>query len=192
MQANRAGKTTVLLVDDHTIVREGLHSLLDDEADIEIIGEAENGQQAIAFARELSPDVIVMDIAMPSLNGIQATRMIRKDNPQARIIILSMYTENEFVSQVIHMGAMGYLVKQTAASDLVKAIHEVRKGNAYFSPSISKLIVEKLTKTIAENPSTHPNFALTARETEILQLISEGHSNKEIGVRLDISVKTVE
>ena len=189
---NQAKTITVLLVDDHTIVREGLRALLDGESDIEIIGEAENGQQAVTIAKNLRPAVIVMDIAMPLLNGLQATRMIKKELPQAKIIILSMYTDGEFVSQVIRNGASGYLVKQTAASDLLKAIREVRQGNAYFSPSISRMIVERITQSMIEGHDSQPILLLTSREIEILQLITEGLSNKDISLQLDISVKTVE
>jgi DNA-binding NarL/FixJ family response regulator len=185
-------KTAVLLVDDHTIVREGLRALLDGETDVEIVGEAENGQKAIVLAKSLRPDVVVMDIAMPILNGLEATRVIKKENPQVKIIVLSMYTDDEFVSQVIRLGASGYLAKQTAAADLRKAIREVMLGNAYFSPSISRMIVERLSRSMIKEQDPRPFYALTSREIQILQLITEGLSNKEISLQLEISVKTVE
>ena len=189
---HQPGRITLLLVDDHTIVREGLRALLEGESDVEIIGEAENGQQAIAMAKELRPDIVVMDIAMPILNGLQATHVIRKESPRTRIIILSMYTDDEFVVQVIRHGASGYLVKHTAAADLLTAIHEVKRGNAYFSPSISRMIVEKLSTSMRGGDDQQATLSLTSREVQVLQLITEGLSNKDISVQLEISVKTVE
>ncbi len=182
----------VLLADDHTILRQGLRSLLESEQDINVVGEAENGQQAVTMARNLRPTVVVMDIAMPIMNGMQATRIIKKKYPETKIIILSMYTDEDFVTQVVQLGASGYLVKQTAATDLINAIREVTQGNAYFSPSISRLIAEKLKQVNDNKTKHHLLYALTTREEEVLQLISEGKSNKDISIHLDISIKTVE
>src|SRR5579871_5774433 len=131
-------KITVLLADDHTVVRQGLRALLAVESDIEIVGEADTGRLAVQLAKKLLPDVVVMDIAMPLLNGLEATRQIAKQTPATKVLILSSYSDDEYVQQLTEAGAAGYLVKQTAANDLLKAIREAHKGNAYFSPSIAK------------------------------------------------------
>src|SRR5229473_2339021 len=131
-------KITVLLADDHTIVRQGFRLLLEAEADIAVVGEAETGRQAVQLVRKLHPDVVVMDIAMPLLNGLEATRQITRQVPTSKVLILSSYSDDEYVQQLTEAGAAGYLVKQTAANDLLKAIREAQKGNAFFSPSIAK------------------------------------------------------
>ena len=135
-------KITVLLADDHTVVRQGLRSLLAAETDIEVVGEAETGRQALQLARKLQPHVIVMDLAMPQLNGLEATRQITQEVPASRVIILSSYSDDEYVQQLTDAGAIGYLLKQTASNDLIKAIREARQGNAYFSPAISRRMLE--------------------------------------------------
>ena len=135
-------KIRVLLVDDHTVVRQGLRVLLEAEADIAVIGEAETGRQAVQLATKLMPDVVVMDIAMPMLNGLEATRQIIKALPNAKVLVLSSYSDDEYVHQLTEAGAAGYLLKQTAAADLIKAVREARKGNAFFSPAISKRLLE--------------------------------------------------
>jgi DNA-binding NarL/FixJ family response regulator len=144
------------------------------------------------MALRLHPSVVVMDIAMPLLNGVHATRLIREKDPHVKVIVLSMYAAEEFVTQSIASGASGYLVKQYAAAELLLAIREVVKGHAYFSPSVSRLLVEKLGRAIRGEEAVQPMSPLTYREIEVLQLISEGLSNKDISVELDISVKTVE
>src|SRR6185295_6324583 len=131
-------KITVLLADDHTVVRAGLRALLEAEEDINVVGETENGREAVRMAKHLQPDVVVMDIAMPSLNGLEATRQVTRESPKSRVLILSSYSNDEYVQQLTDAGSTGYLVKQTAAQDLVAAIREVKKGNAFFSPAISK------------------------------------------------------
>src|SRR6185503_9051547 len=136
-------KIKVLLVDDHTVVRQGLRVLLEAEQDIEIVGEADTGRQAVQMTRKLAPDVVVMDIAMPNLNGLEATRQILKEMPKAKVLVLSSYSDDEYVHQMTEAGAAGYLLKQTAATDLIKAIREARKGNAFFSPSISKRLLDQ-------------------------------------------------
>ncbi len=186
-------KTTILLADDHTVVRQGLRSLLAAESDIEVIGEAETGRQALQLARKLKPDVIVMDIAMPLLNGLEATRQIVQEIPTARIIILSSYSDDEYVEQLTSAGAIGYLLKQNAANDLIKAIREARQGNAYFSPTISRRMLEHYRRAFANGqPVRKAADALTSREREVLQLIAEGNTNKQIAAELSISIKTVE
>src|SRR5246127_5203697 len=186
-------KITVLLADDHTVVRQGLRALLVVEGDIEIVGEADTGRQAVTMAKKLLPDVVVMDIAMPLLNGLEATRQISKQVPTTKVLILSSYSDDEYVQQLTEAGAAGYLVKQTAASDLIKAIREAYRGNAYFSPSIAKRLRDHYREAFisgqAAKPRTH---SLTSREAEVLQLIAEGKPNKQIAAELCISIKTVE
>jgi DNA-binding NarL/FixJ family response regulator len=185
---------SVLLVDDHNIVRQGLKALLTAEGDITIAAEAQTGREAVQLAAKLHPEVVVMDLAMPLLNGWEATRQILKAAPSAKILVLSTYDSEEHVQQAITAGAAAYLIKQTAAADLVKAIREVRKGNAYFSPPIAQRLREKTYMSGSEpNPEPTPaNVELTLREAEVLQLIAEGFANKQIAAELGLSVKTVE
>src|SRR6266478_941901 len=186
-------KITVLLADDHTIVRQGFRALLQAEQDIVIVGEAETGRHAVQLAKKLTPDVVVMDIAMPLLNGLEATRQVMKEVPSAKVLILSSYSDDEYVQQSTEAGAAGYLLKQTAVADLLKAIREARRGNAFFSPAISKRIVEHYRETFPKGvPVKKGTDLLTAREAEVLQLIAEGKANKHIAVELSISIKTVE
>jgi DNA-binding NarL/FixJ family response regulator len=184
---------SVLLVDDHNIVRQGLRALLVAEGDIDIIAEAETGREAVQLAERLRPEVVVMDLAMPLLNGWEATRQILKTIPSVRIVVLSTYGDDEHIQQAIAAGAAAYLLKQTAAADLVKAIREVKKGNAYFSPAIAKRLREQTCGVSSELDPAKPTAAdLTPREAEVLQLIAEGFANKQIAAELGLSVKTVE
>ena len=183
----------ILLVDDHTIVRQGLRVLLEAESDITVVGEAETGRQALQMTRKLSPDVVVMDIAMPTLNGLEATRQISKEFPATKVLVLSSYSDDEYVHQLSEAGAAGYLLKQTAASDLIKAVREVRKGNAFFSPTISRRLLEQYREAfLGGTPVRKRGTFLTTREAEVLQLIAEGRPNKSIAAELCISIKTVE
>jgi DNA-binding NarL/FixJ family response regulator len=183
----------VLLAEDHTVVRQGLRVLLDAEEDIAVVGEAETGRQAVQLAVKLLPDVIVMDIAMPLLNGLEATRQIMKDVPASKVLILSSYSDDEYVHRLTEAGAAGYLLKQTAASDLIKAIHETYKGNAFFSPAISRRLLEHYRESFLRGaPVQKRADLLTSREAEVLQLIAEGKPNKQIAGELSISIKTVE
>lgn len=187
-------KIRVLLADDHTVVRQGLRALLALEEDIEIVGEAENGRQAVILARELSPHVIVMDIAMPVLNGLEATRQITRNAPSSKVIILSSYSEDEYILQTTESGAAGYLVKQTATNDLLKAIREVHAGNAFFSPDVAKRLRDQCRDVLrpGDQSRKRSDCYLTSREAEVLQLIAEGRANKQIAAELCISIKTVE
>jgi DNA-binding NarL/FixJ family response regulator len=184
---------SVLLVDDHNIVRQGLKALLTCEPDIHVVAEAQTGREAVQIAGKIHPEVVIMDLAMPLLNGWEATRQILKVAPSAKILVLSTYDGIEHVQQAIASGAAAYLMKQTAASDLVKAIREVRKGNAYFSPPIAERLRERTYQGGAEAKSQQvPEVELTLREAEVLQLIAEGFANKQIASELGLSVKTVE
>lgn len=190
---SNGNKITVLLADDHTVVREGLRTLLDATPDIKVVGEAENGRRAVQLAQTLSPDVVVMDVVMPQLNGVEATRQILRDSPNTKVLVLSSYSDDEKVAQLIEHGAIGYLVKQAASNDLVKAIREARKGNAFFSPCISRRLLEQCRDSFFKGKVVRKTTErLTSRETEVLQLIAEGYANKQIADVLGISIKTVE
>lgn len=186
-------KIRVILADDHTVVRQGLRALLVAEGDIDIVGEADNGRQAVQIARKLTPDVAVIDIAMPQLNGLEATRQITRTVPSTKVLILSSYSDDEYVQQLTEAGAAGYLIKQTAANELLKAIREAHRGNAYFSPSIAKRLRDQCREAfVSGQPSKRRTDNLTTREAEVLQLIAEGRANKQIAAELCISIKTVE
>ncbi len=184
---------TVLLVDDHNIVRQGLKALLLAEGDFTIIAEAQSGREAVRLAGQLRPEVVIMDLAMPLLNGAEATRQLLKAVPTTRVVVLSSYGDDEHIQQAIGAGAAAYLLKETAATDLVKAIREVKKGNAYFSPQIALRLRDQTCKPAepAQAPAA-PEPDLTSREVEVLQLIAEGFANKQIAGELGLSVKTVE
>jgi len=186
-------KIRVLLADDHVVMRQGLRALLAAEADIEIVGEADNGRQAIQLACRLAPHVALLDIAMPNLNGLEAARQILRRQPATRVLILSSYSDVDYVRQLVDAGAAGYLVKQTAAQELLEAIRSVHRGNGFFSPDITRRLREQ-TRTAAAGGATAGKAAdhLTTREAEVLQLIAEGRANKQIAADLGISIKTVE
>lgn len=186
-------KIKILLADDHIVVRQGLRALLVAEEDIEIVGEADNGRQAVQLVKKLMPDVAVIDIAMPVLNGLEATRQITRTVPSTKVLILSSYSDDEYVQQLTEAGAVGYLVKQTAANELLKAIRETYRGNAYFSPSIAKCLRDQCRDAfVSGQPIRKRTDYLTTREAEVLQLIAEGRANKQIAGELCISIKTVE
>ena len=182
---------TVLLAEDHAIVREGLRILLQSEADLEVMGEAATGRQAVELVQKLRPQVVVMDIAMPLLNGLEATRQILKAEPATRILILSAHSDDAYVDQVIGLGAAGYLIKQTAAHILPKAIREVARGKTFFRPAIGKhLDHQKSSNRLGIHKKN--TVQLTSREMEVLQLIAEGNANKQTASELGIGIKTVE
>lgn len=183
----------VLVAEDHTIVRKGLCALLYPESDIKVVGEAENGRQAIEMVEELNPDVILLDISMPELNGMDATRQLKKKYPDLKILILSMHSSKEYILETLRAGASGYLIKRSAPTDLIKAIHLAYNGDSFLSPSVSKKVIDNLNQQQAEK-NTEPRGLnlLSGREREVLQLIAEGQTNQKIADQLFISAKTVE
>lgn len=183
--------TRILLVDDHQIIRDGIRSVLVREPDIEVVGESETGRAAIALAAELVPDVVVMDIAMHDLTGIEATRQILKENPEIHVIALSMHTDKRYILAMLQAGACAYLVKSSAVPELVKAIGTVREKKKYLSPSISQTVIEELTKETFSQELTVYN-KLTGREREVLQLLAEGNVTKQVASKLHITISTVE
>jgi len=186
-------RITVLLAEDHQIVREGFRSLLKHERDIEVVGEAETGRQAIALVKKLRPAVVVMDIAMPLLNGMEATRQIRKDYPETKVIILSAHSDDAYVEQVIELGAAGFLLKQASSHNLATAIREVQKGGTFFSPDVTKRLRSRDQQSQdREGNFKKKNNRLSSREVEVLQLIAEGKPNKQVAEELGVSFKTVD
>ncbi len=186
-------RITALLVEDHMIVREGFRKMLELEDDIQVVGEAPDGRQAVALAKKLRPEVILMDIAMPLLNGLEATRQILKALPATKVVILSAHGDDAYVQSAIESGAVGFLLKQTSAHDVCRAIREVQKGKTFFSPSITKRIDHLNPKSPDRAGAVSKRAAqLTSREMEVLQLIAEGKANKETASELGIGMKTVE
>lgn len=183
----------ILLVDDHRILREGLRSLLTQTPDIEVVGEACDGEQAVALALELIPDLVIMDVVMAGTDGVAATRRIRAECPGARVIALSMHSDRRFVSEMLRAGAIGYLVKDSAFEELHQAVRSVMENRAYLSASITCTLVEDFVRQAsAERPPLSPLQMLTAREQEVLRLLADGKRVKEIAHLLNVSVKTVE
>ena len=186
-------RIAVLLADDHQIVREGFRSLLGHERDIEVVGEAATGREAVQLARTLRPAVVVMDIAMPLLNGLEATRQIHKDFPETKVLILSAHSDDVYVERAIELGAAGFLLKQSSSHVLAQAIREVQKGTAFFGPDISRRVQDRNRKPLDGSGRFKANSnRLSSREVEVLQLIVEGMPNKKVAVELGVSVKTVE
>jgi DNA-binding NarL/FixJ family response regulator len=183
----------VLLVEDHTVLREGLRVLIEASGDIEIVGEAKTGREAVQMVNELHPEIVLMDIALPLLNGIQATRQILKTHPGAKVLILSAYGDPEYVEAVVKVGAKGYLLKQSSSKVIASAIRQLQNGRMFFTPSIAKRLKAEYRKSPAGvGLRKKKAFQLTLREAELLQLIAEGQVNKQIAIELGISIKTVE
>jgi DNA-binding NarL/FixJ family response regulator len=186
-------RTTVLLAEDHTIVREGFRKMLEIEGDFEIVGEAQDGRQAVTLIQKLRPAVVLMDIAMPLLNGLEATRQALKVIPSTKVIMLSAHSDDAYVKNASEAGAVGFLLKQTSAHDVCRAIREVQKGKTFFSPSISRRQDRLNQPSSDRGGGIKKKIAqLTSREMEVLQLIAEGKANKETAAELGIGMKTVE
>ena len=186
-------KITVLLAEDHTVVREGFRRMLELSTGFEVVGEAQDGRQAVELCAKLRPEVVLMDIAMPQLNGLEATRQILKTKPHPRILILSAHSDDAYVQTAIEAGASGFLIKQTSSHEVCRAIREVHQGKKFFSPTVARRMQQiESHKPHHAAPPTGKSPSLTSREMETLQLIAEGRANKEIAAQLGIGMKTVE
>ncbi|MBL9166428.1 MAG: response regulator transcription factor [Verrucomicrobiales bacterium] len=184
---------TVLLAEDHTMVREGFRAMLALERDIEVVGEAKDGRQAVVMTSRLKPEIVLMDIAMPLLNGLEATRQVMKLVPSTKVLVLSAHSDDAYIDAAIESGAVGFLLKQTSSSDVCRAIREIHAGRRFFSPSISRRLGQLESTTTRRVGALKDRVAqLTSREREVLQLIAEGKANKETAVELGIGIKTVE
>lgn len=181
----------ILLADDHTLLRNGIRALLKDQPDMVVVGEAEDGREAVQMVDKLSPNVVLMDISMPSLNGLEATRQIKREHPEVNVLVLTMYDQEEYFRQVLEVGASGYIIKRAAVSELVAAIRAVYKGEAVLSPSITRLLLEDYMRKEVSH-SISETDTLTPREREVLQLIAEGKTSREIAEILNLSIKTVQ
>ncbi len=177
----------ILLADDHALVRQGFRMILEAQPDMEIVGQAGNGREAVELAEKLRPDVVIMDVAMPELNGIEATRRLGASLPRTRVLALSMHKDSMYVREILRAGARGYLLKDSGDADLVAAVRAVAKGEGYLSPGVSDAVLADYRKHV-----TDPLDLLTSREREVLQMIAEGKTNKEIATALNLSVYTVE
>ena len=185
-------KIRVLIADDHGIVRKGLRLQLEQNSDFEVIGEATDGREAVRMAEELLPDVVIMDIAMPNLNGIQATAQLVRKNPHVGVIILSMYSDETYLTRTLAAGAKGYLLKESADLDLQNAVHAVAQGKPFFSPAIANTLLADYMRELQQRGLQDSYDLLTEREKEILQLLAEGKSNKDVASMLSLSINTVE
>jgi two-component system response regulator NreC len=185
-------KGKIVIAEDHTILREGLRALLSSQEALEVVGEAEDGREAIRQVEELAPDLILMDLSMPKMNGVEAIREIRRRVPETKILALTVHKAEEFILEVLQAGADGYIPKDASSNELMMAIKSVLMGKRYLSPSVSKVVIEGYLESRQTFASSTPWETLTKREREILKLIAEGHKNKEIADFLCISVKTVE
>ncbi|MFQ5965814.1 MAG: response regulator [Candidatus Scalinduaceae bacterium] len=186
-------KTSVLLADDHPIVRKGIKALLDVQDDINVIGEAKDGREAIEKAKQMVPDLVIIDIMMPDLNGIEALREIKRAIPETKVLVLTMYDDEDFINQTLQSGASGYLLKESAVSDLISAIEAIMKGDTFLSPRVSNVLVKDfIGHGVTKNSKDLNPSLLTKREREILQLLAEGNSNKEIAHKINLSIRTVD
>ena len=182
----------ILLADDHGIVRKGLRLFLEQNPGMEVVGEAADGREAVSLAEKLHPEIVIMDISMPTLNGVEATAQIVKNNPQVGVIILSMHSDEGYLVRTLTAGAKGYLLKDSAETDLIRAIQTVVKGRPFFSPAIAQTLLEDFVRQVQQRGLQDSFDLLTDREKEILQLLAEGRSNKEVASLLNVSVYTVE
>ena len=186
------GRVRILLADDHTVVRQGLRKLLEERPDWEVIAEAGDGREAVRLAEQQKPDVAILDVAMPLLNGIEATRQITKRVPSTRVLVLSMHAAEAYVTQILQAGATGYLLKDSADVDLLKAVGEAAQGRSFFSPAIARVMLDDYVRQLADKGVTDRYESLSEREREIFQLIAEAKTNKEIAALLNVSPSTVE
>jgi DNA-binding NarL/FixJ family response regulator len=186
----------VLLIDDHELVRSGIKALLEKSEDIRVVGEAGEGHEALACIRETNPDVVLLDISLPGLNGLEVAAKARKDSPRLRIVFLSMHSNEEYVLQALKIGASGYVLKQSSTRELELAVRSAKKGETFLSPAISNTVVSdymaRLKGGNVKKPGANPYEVLTSRQREILQLIAEGFSSKEIAQKLSLSINTIE
>jgi two-component system, NarL family, response regulator NreC len=191
-ESAKSGKIRVLLADDHVLVRQGVKMILTNEPDIEVIGEAEDGQQAIEMAEQFKPDVAVLDISMPGVNGVEAMRRIRAVLPNVHTLALTMHGDDSYVFQVLKAGGSGYVLKRSAANDLVQAVRAARRGQAFLYPSVAKAVAADYIKRVETGEGRETYDGLSEREREILTLVAEGSTNREISEQLSISIKTVQ
>jgi len=185
-------KLRILLADDHVVMRTGLRALLERQPNLEIVGESENGREAIELVTSLKPDVVVMDVGMPVLNGIEATKTIVSQHPTTAVVILSMHVDESYIMRALKAGARGYLLKDSAPADLIGAIQAVSQNKSFFSPKVSRILAEDYVRVLKQKGAVDSYDLLTSREREILQLIAEGKANKEVAAALNISPYTVE
>ena len=185
-------KLRILLADDHIVMRTGLRALLERQPNLEVVGESENGRETVELANSLAPDVVVMDVAMPVLNGIEATKTIVTQRPATAVVILSMHADESYVMRALKAGARGYLLKDSAAADLISAIQAVSQNKSFFSPKVSHILAEDYVRVLKQKGAVDSYDLLTGREREILQLLAEGKANKEVATALTISPYTVE
>ncbi len=186
-----ANPVRILIADDHTIVRQGLASLLNDQPDLKVVGQAVNGRAAVDKALELKPDIIIMDIAMPQMNGIEAVKRIKKKAPKTKVLILSMYSHEHYIHELLESGVSGYLLKDSSGRDIINAIHAAMKNETFLSPSISKVVVDAYRFPRKGTASAERYKRLSNREREVFQLIAEGHSTRQIADMLCVSISTI-
>jgi len=185
-------KLRILRADDHTVMRSGLRALLERQQNFEVVGEADNGREAVSLCASLLPDIVIMDVGMPLLNGVEATKALLKQSPSTGVVMLSMHSDEVYVMRSLQAGARAYLLKDSAAPDLISAIDAVSHGKSFFSPAIRSLLAEDFIQVLRQKGAVDSYELLTAREREILQLLAEGKSNKEVAADLNISLYTVE
>lgn len=184
-------KLRIILAEDHETIRDGLKLLVNSRSDMEVVGEADNGRTALQLAEEFSPDVVVMDISMPELNGLQATKKLKDTSPQVKVLILTRHSEPGYLQELLQAGASGYVLKQSKSEELIRAILAVAAGQTYLDPAVTERAVTQLRES-GQLPNKAPNANLTAREADVLRLIALGYINKEVAARLNLSIKTVE
>lgn len=182
----------ILVADDHTLVRQGLRKILESQPGWVVVGEAGDGRDAVQQAMDLLPDVVIMDIAMPRLNGVEALQQIQRRHPNTRVLVLSMYADEAYVTRAVRAGASGYLLKDSADADLIQAVGALSEGKSFFSPAVARVLLDEYVRQLAERGIADRFETLSEREREVFQLIAEGHSNKEVATMLHISPTTVE